>query len=212
MLAHEFGHSIDGGKSIPTLMPSGDNDSLDYRIAYRKFLSCIENHYAKDPQQKFVSADDVANQAKLGLPVLERKLQRLTALPRKHALEIAKLRDLIAFGKRFISVQNLSNDKMNGDVESELVADYFFSSAIAQRLQKIPLEKRVNFMIKSFPMFCDSKVTDPDVELLTGGLDMGHPPQKFRIENAFRNPEIREAIGCEPLQTQDPPWCTLEGK
>jgi|GEM_PF-3090125 len=205
VLAHEFGHSIDG-RGITTPCDSGEcNLSFDY--AYRTFLDCIQKHYASDPSQNFVSDADFAARLKKSMPEFEQACAKLPP-------DSPRARQLAAMAQWF--KQNAdslsSSDKMGNQKRSELAADFYFANELADQMQSMPKEKRISFIQRAFPMFCNSTALDPLLEKLMGDSDPAHPPSRFRIEQALRHPEIRQLLGCAPLKSNEQPWCPLASK
>lgn len=228
VVGHEFGHSIDSKEiviphdSLVQLTKSYPQASLGHHStysSYQKFLECIDHYFVSDPGEHFTRLDDLIKRfSGEGISNVRKELEVQLAISPPNLDKIAALKgtiinmeDYVAQGKLKLLIANRKNSVIEIQ-EGELEADYESSVVLRDQLTKLAPEKRIPMITSSLQLFCTTPAQDRLNALIYGDqTEAIHPPQRFRIENQFRNPEIRALLGCSVLAPGDRPWCSLAG-
>ena len=218
--SHELGHSIGVERSV--LGASNDSKKPPAMVErYRPFLKCVEKNFARD----FASIAEKGNYIlQKGLPALK---ARLSELKKAKPLDM----DEVIWAKRQIE---MAEEKLDEMADTSQAVDRLFppkASAVEQHALEICADAVAYSELDR--LFTQHPPADPwqvfaaqfrplcehDKELyiklkygpkLEDGM---HPTTKYRIEAALRDPGIRKALGCRPLdRPTDPPYCSLEGE
>ncbi len=217
-IGHEIGHSIDPENPIFS-SKTGQNEYLDE--FYEKQLSCFKNHYIKE----FNTFHEAIHRLeKYGIPNLKKEIEKLESEKNSDSFEMANgKRELIRAETQLQHMKELyqsyrenqldPNDKMMTH-ENELIADHLGNVNLAIALEQIAPENRDLVLAQNISEFCDSGKNQKWSKLKWGNstTDGMHPNGKFRIEQTFKNPRIRELLGCEKLKPNDAPYCDPSGE
>lgn len=210
VIGHELGHSLHqpdftGGNYFKT------PDHFD------KFMKCMSDNYISDKNQKFGTNKQTVEQLeKNGIPNLKAEIEKVS---KKKPVDVNYLGDLKrSLGtadhqvEKFKYFASLPDQRLSQ--KCELLADYESSATVRDQLQLLPKAQRATRLKEMVGMYCDNFTPNEKkvMALKWNGVNPGsHPPETFRLENYFRNPEIRHLLGCSPLEASDKPWCSTEG-
>ncbi len=220
LAAHELGHSVGVEKTYLGAYVSGAGAKRVMLKRYGPFLDCVEKYYAKN----FTSIKERKSYIQgPGLQALKMTVA---------SLEQAKQRDLVAIAraKRAIETVSETADEMDSSLAVanqlfppkanavqthalELCADAIGNAEVEAEIAQRPKDAWGIFR-RQYRSECPSD-GDSILGLKYGALDEDgmHPSGAYRIEAAARNPAIRQALGCRPLNlSPDSPFCGLSGE
>jgi hypothetical protein len=217
-IGHEIGHSIDPENPIFS-KKTGQDEYLD--DFYEKQLSCFKTHYFKE----FNTINEAIHRLeKYGIPNLKKEIEKLESEKGVDPIEIAngkraqvhtetQLRHLKELYVSYKENQLNPDDKMLTH-ENELIADHLGNMSLAYELEQITPENRDLVIAQNLIEFCDSGKNQKWYKMKWGNstTDGMHPNGKFRIEQTFKNPRIRELLGCEKLKPNEAPYCDPSGE
>jgi hypothetical protein len=227
VLGHELGHSVDSGAYIPFAnfghLTHQFPQASFYRSlhdCYSKFFDCVNQNYITSNVEHFGTYTGIINQLEnKGIPGLEAEIARLEAIDPPDLSLISRLKISVMTGNHtlaqykdtrdsIISSHQNPNDILSAQ-QQELVADYHSAFALTDQLKRVPQSERALVAAQSYRLFCGSPLSDYIRKIKYGTEnDAEHPPEKFRMEMIFRNPDVRNLLGCVPLSTARP-WCDL---
>jgi hypothetical protein len=219
VVGHELGHSIGVERSVFG-RPNDRKKPSVMATRYQPFLDCV----AKNNPDAFVSiADSLKYLSETGVPALEKYLAKLEAKKKPDLNLILKVKRRIETGKQTITQMADTKKEMDrvfppeaSAVQchaEELCADVLGDTELEKVFEKKPKNPWRVFAAQFKPM-CGSEF-DPLTAMKYGKkIDDGqHPQVRYRIEAAMRNPKIRAALGCRPLdRPTDNPYCSLSGE
>ncbi|MGE3608829.1 MAG: hypothetical protein AB7I27_04505 [Bacteriovoracaceae bacterium] len=188
VIAHELGHSIDfATKNIPTKV----------KVTYDNILNCVNKNFIQQPNSLFKSRSQIILYYQDKVSNYNQELLKASNQIPLNTQKISTLRDRIQILNSYI-VEMKSHDEnveMIHFQRREIMADYFGNLALGSLLQNIPLNDRASFLASNIRFSCDKEG------------DLEHPHGRFRIENIFRNPDVRRALFC--AEVEDTKWCDL---
>ena len=232
VLGHELGHSIDSVAPILNdeqlgkmhkMLPQASMEKNNTDESYKDFLSCIDEHFIHDKSEKFTKFSEFSEQVNSrGLANLEREISQLERSNPPDLEKIAEIKRLILHIKQALVDFKNTADLMKGEGKNpdnilevqkrELEADFESTFVLKDQLAQLPKEIRMKSIKASLQLYCVPEYKSQILKLAFGNVsDPIHPPDHFRVENYFRNKEIRELMGCAPLTAADRPWCGLNG-
>jgi hypothetical protein len=217
--AHELGHAIgvqvELSKSAEHLTPSAPMAEH-----YRAYLGCVQKNYAKDFTSIEVKENYILD---TGLPSLKAKVVALEAANPVDVNEVVVAKRWVEMAEEKVDAMDSIQEEVNhtfppkaSTVEQhslELCADAVGYSGMEDLYRDHPSADPWQTFANQFGSFC-AVVSDPYRKLLYGPVmeDGMHPTVDYRISAAMRDPVIRKALGCRPLDgPNDPPFCGLNG-
>lgn len=228
IVGHEFGHSIDSKQvviphdSLVHFFESAPRASFDHsstRSSFQSFLECIDHYFIADPGERFTRLDDVIKYLDSeSIPKIKKKLELQLAINPPDLEKIAGLKQAILILEEYLAgvkARLYLSGRKNSVIqvqEGELEADYESSFVLRDQLAKAAPSKRSQLITSALQVYCSTPEEERNEAVYYGShTDPTHPPRNFRIENYFRNPEIRALLGCTALGPEDRPWCSLAG-
>lgn len=202
VIAHELGHILHAPEFTNQLKTPTHFDHL---------IDCLTKSYIDDKDQKFGSNKESLNQLeKTGVPALKSEIEKVS-LDKNY---LSALKEALASSTNQIQYfkfySTLKDQRLT--IKQELIADYESAVHVRDQLLFVPEASRMKRMKQLALSLCPNLTPNEKkaYDLKWSGINPGsHPPVKFRIENYFRNPEIRSLIGCPPLKASEKPWCPI---
>jgi hypothetical protein len=227
VLGHELGHSIDAEAHMPiqndaTLIRRFPHAKVDRssHACYRNFLGCVDQKYITPNVEHFGTLTSAVEQLKnRGVPGLKAELTRLQNEANPDMDQIARVKSSLVTGQSRLNQYTSQRDTYIASHQNpnqvivlqdkEMTADYNSVFALNDQLKSVPQDDRAAIASQAYRLFCGTPAGDRVHSILWGTQnDALHPPNQFRMEMTFRNPETRRLLGCNPISTPRP-WCDI---
>lgn len=209
VIGHELGHSLHGAD-----FTSGQYTNNPPH--FNKFIACMSANFIENKDENFGTNAETLNQLKEGLPKVKAEIEKVLNTKPVDMNYLSDLKRSLAAGEQqieeFTFFTNFPDKRFS--VKGELIADYESAVTIRDYLSLTPANQRAQKLSEMAQFYCP-KYTENEKKVMAlkwGTINpASHPPSKFRLENYFRNPEVRNLIGCAPLSASDKPWCSIDG-